>query len=151
VLLHEAAHLLPYRAPQPAPDVPESVELAALAEWCSDPDRFGYELPRIHPAWHPGHGREFIRVALHLWWRAALAGVFTDFTRLCGGAVYSLSPAFAYWRALGNEPVLMKDATFAEILATPEPEAFREWWRADLAVWLRNNPNAKDLICPTNE
>jgi hypothetical protein len=147
VQLHETAHavLLP-REEQPAAEADEVADLAALTEWCRDPDRACYEqLPAVYPGWFPSHGREFTRAALHCWWRAALAGVFTPLDGLCAGAVYSMSAAYAYWNALGAEPVRMKDATFAEILATPEPDEFRQWWRADLKCWLQRNPEAKEI------
>jgi hypothetical protein len=77
-----------------------------------------------------------------LWWRAALAGVVLDFTNLCAGSLYDLSPSFLYWRALGSEAVEMRHATFAEILAVDPPQLFDEIWYADLAHWMKQHPEA---------
>jgi hypothetical protein len=104
------------------------------------------EEERGKPLWFPNHGARFTRIAIHLWWRLALLGEFIDFTSLCAGAQYSMSPCFLYWRALGAEPIRMQHATFAEIANSEPPAEFTEFWLADLAYWMDRNPQAvKDV------
>lgn len=137
VLLHELSHLLPH-SPQTETDPTDAERETAVrdfSEWCVKGESFPDS-----PLWHPGHGQEFVRIALHLWWRAALNDVVVPFQDLCCGRRYSLSPAFCYWRAIGNEPLRMRDKSFAEILATEPPAEFTEWWQADLRCWMNHHP-----------
>ena len=136
VLFHELAHGLPYHAET---YTTPNQTVAEFQEWCQSPP------PRrdLQPGWSYGdHGREFTRLALHLWWRAAIHGEIAEFEPLCAGMVYDLSPCFMYWKALGNEPIRMKDLTFAEIVSSKPPQLFNDFWLADLAHWIKNHPNA---------
>ena len=75
VLLHELAHCLTYRPLTPSVDlVPgagDNEQIAALQSWCANPE----PAEAGKPQWVIGdHGKNFTRIALHLWWRAALIG-----------------------------------------------------------------------------
>jgi hypothetical protein len=145
--LHELGHLLPYSPPLDLSDIPEATQMAALRDWHQQQDRAVYEMPRIVPPWHPTHDRRFIRIVLHLWWRAAIhANVVADLGGLCAGLQYGLSPALWYWRLLGDEPLRLRDATFEEILAEPEPQPFVDLWRSDVSRWMKANPEAVSEI-----
>lgn len=140
VFIHELAHVLPARR---FDDVPLTAEQSE--EWQRSIDEhLANEKPAPGvPRWSPGHGRTFIRIALHLWWRLALAGEVVPFDGLCAGFELDLSPAFRYWQAIGNEPVRMQHATFAEILATQAPAAFMDEWHANLRYFMSKNPQPK--------
>jgi hypothetical protein len=139
VLLHEMAHVLPAAPvglPPDTADVRQEAELR-IAQFTADP------VPSVDglPTWiASAHGRGFTRISLHLWWRAAMRGEVTPLADLCGGAHLELPPCYLFWCAIGNEPVKMQHATFAEILATPEPEPFRDLWRATLEHWIERHP-----------
>jgi len=82
---------------------------------------------------HFGHGIEFIRVCLHLRYRAKLAGVHIAPNNLCAGWQYGLSHASRYARALGDEPARRVEAKFREILTTPIPGLFHDRWLNDIS------------------
>ena len=144
LLLHEATHLV--LSPKPIGVVELSeVNLALSLEehrvW-SVSDQHIAHMPR----WVTGdHGKEFTRIALHIWC-AALAGSFLWFDGLCAGRVYDMSPAITYWPGIGNEPIKMQHATFEEILATEMPREFVEIWKADLDFWMKNNRESVEII-----
>ena len=48
---------------------------------------------------------------------------------------YELSEPYSYWRGLGNEPLLMRNKPFSEILQTSPPRLFAEFWQADMRAW----------------
>jgi hypothetical protein len=79
------------------------------------------------------HGDRFIRAALHLQYRAKLAGVATAPSATCLNRELGLSHAGAYQRALGSEPSRFACARLHDLLATPAPEAFTNLWASDLA------------------
>jgi hypothetical protein len=108
-----------------------------MMKWAAEPEK----VDDCIPPWVAGrHHKNFFRIALHLWWRAALLGEFVKLDNLCGSLSYDLSAEFLYWSALASEPVRMKHWSFDQILATPPPELFDQFWRADLKRWMRNNP-----------
>lgn len=138
-LLHETAHLLPHQpSAEAAALTPPSIadDTITFAAWAASPSP-----PADTPRWSYGdHGRDFVRIALHLWWRAVCSGEMAEVNHLCAGSLYDLSAAHWYLRALGREPYAMREATFAEILATPAPKRFDDLWHDDLAHWMLNNP-----------
>lgn len=140
VFVHELGHCLPFESlPDPvAQDIePDQTTLDRSAARYR---RFVDAPPRPEP-W-AGHGHEFIRRALHLWWRADQAGCKIPLSILGCGRAYGLSHAREYLRALGNEPARMHDATFAEIEATPPPAEFVELFESDTTAWLdRHGPD----------
>ena len=142
-LAHEVAHLLPYAHSPALPEIPTAdaidEDVRKLKAWVSEAPPRSNDKPR----WtYGGHGRDFVRIALHLWWRFALRGHVLELDPLCGGMRYDLSPCYLYWRALGNEGVKMQDATFAEILAEKPPDLFNAIWYADLRAWMERNPQS---------
>jgi len=142
LFLHELAHALPYSPPLPVVAITDDALGAgrdALQAWCDDPEPDDASRPQ----WIVGnHHQNFHRIALHLWWRAALLGEVVPFDGLCGGRHYDLSPPYMYWRAIGNEPIKMQHATFAEILASDPPKLFRDLWYENLAYWMSHHPDA---------
>jgi hypothetical protein len=140
VLLHEGSHILPFAS---APDVEVSEisvqsALAGYDTWARDLEPQNVDLP----PWYPSHGKNFTRICLHLWWRAAMLGHVIPFDGLCAGIRYGLNEPYCYWRSLGNEAVVMKHKSFSEILQTDPPSLFTEFWRADVRAWMRNNAEA---------
>jgi hypothetical protein len=79
-----------------------------------------------------GHGKNFLRIVLHLQYRAQQAGIWLTPFRLCGYRIFDLSHANRYREALGDEPQRMTRASFQEILAIPEPSRFLRLWTDDL-------------------
>jgi hypothetical protein len=140
-LLHELSHVLPFTAPAPELELtPQALEAGKREwrNWCAS----NY-VAADKPRWFNGHHhKDFTRVCLHLWWRAALAGEVLPFEGLCGGWLYDLSPCYTYWQALGSEAIRMQSATFAEILATEPPKLFSDVWLSDLEFWMTSNPDA---------
>lgn len=86
------------------------------------------------PAYH-GHEAPFIRIAVHLCYRASLAGVHLAPTAICGGLRYGLSHASDYQEALGDEPVLYRGMLFRDLEATEPPQAFRTLWATDVVAY----------------
>jgi hypothetical protein len=139
LVLHELAHTLPFRIADyftPLSAQEETECRAAFTEFVAEPvDRSGR-----FPKWVSTHGKDFIRVALHLWWRAALLGHFVDLQELgVGGRGYDLSPVDWYFSALGSEPVRMQRQSFGEILATEPPTLFSNLWIGDVLEWMQGN------------
>lgn len=138
VLLHELAHCLPH-TPRPVMPSREFAE-AEFKAFAIAPDA---PAKAWSPPWDNDHGIQFIRAALHLWWRSALAGRFCYYQDVVNCHTYGLGPTIFYWLALGSEPVVMRDATFTEIFATDPPELFNELFIGDVRRWIKNNPQAK--------
>lgn len=86
------------------------------------------------PAYH-GHDASFIRIAVHLCYRASLAGVHIAPTAICAGCRYGLSHASDYQEALGDEPVLCSGMLFRDTAATEPPQAFRTLWATDFVAY----------------
>ncbi|TWU13352.1 hypothetical protein CA54_21870 [Symmachiella macrocystis] len=129
VVIHELVHVIDRPAPfRPRPSVAPTViakEAVRVAEIvASDPQ------DDIRPALWVGHGRRFIRIALHLQYRVEQTGMRLSPGMLCAGPTYGLSHAERYLTALGDEPADMIEMTFRDICLTDPPETFsRLWWR----------------------
>jgi hypothetical protein len=128
-VLHELAHIL---------DRPEPVDLQTLPT----DDRIEFETLVIAnavqheyrplPVAYYGHEDAFIRIVLHLHYRATVAGVKTIPNLLCAGRRYGLSHAHRYMESLGDEPAAMADMTFQDITQVPPPAEFSELWLSDV-------------------
>lgn len=137
VTLHEVAHLLPRQSIDDAP--PTAAELARerklFASWAATPEPDARELPR----WVQGHGRQFLRIAAHLWWRMRERFGLDVTRRHIVHDGYDVSPLTEYTAALDAElrrtPL---DASFGDILAAPEPKAFSQLWESDKTAWLES-------------
>jgi len=90
-----------------------------------------------------GHGRSFIRIALHLCHRAEQAGVRVSSAAICAGHRYGLSHATFYGEALGDEPARSVEMTFRDILATKPPHAFSQLWTVDFIAYHQRFPLQK--------
>ena len=82
-------------------------------------------------AYH-GHDRSFIRIAIHLAYRATLAGYPIKAAGIFKGSTYGLSMAAEYEDALGSEPEESMHLKLTELKTLPCPSAFNSLWRADL-------------------
>ena len=137
IVLHELAHIL---------DRPMQVDLQSLP---SD-DRIEFETMVIAnaarhefrplPTPYFGHEDQFIRIALHLHFRAARASVETIPNLLCSGRRYCLSHAHRYIEAIGDEPADLPEIAFTEISRSPPPEAFIALWLNDVSRYLESCP-----------
>lgn len=140
--LHELSHVAETDdAPEDNEPTPE--DLAKHAEWRQEwKQQAEQEAEKkidgtaVLPYWWPDHGLKFTRLALHCHWRSWQAGFQIGLPEVnVAGWLYDLSPAWRYKGALGNEPERMRDATFAEILATEEPAEFVQLFKRDFAVY----------------
>lgn len=82
------------------------------------------------PPYH-GHEAGFIRIALHLCHRAAVAGFDVRPGAICAGYRYGLSPAACYLESLGDEPARCAEMLFRDIAETTPPQAFSSLWCDD--------------------
>ena len=141
VLTHELAHVLPAT---PCADVPATDEsIAKAANYIA----FASDSAPDHPRWSPSHGREFVRILIHCWWRLAMhCEIVVPIQDTFHAHSYDLTCIQWYQVALGAEPIKMQHAGFAEIVATPEPEDFVGMWNADLNHWIETHPTEVQAI-----
>jgi hypothetical protein len=102
------------------------------------------------------HALPFIRVALHLHFRARIPGLGPY--NVVDTAGYQLSPVETYVQALGDEPQQLALETFATIKTIPPPLALAKLWERDTAIyhlregkipkWQRPHLNASIPISP---
>ena len=140
ITLHELAHELQNRPPRSrslSPDHPDAAFTAAhaLNFLRATPDEWPAESGPQAPRPMAGHGKRWIRAALHLHHRAACLGVKLPRHYIAQTSFYGLSPIGDYAAALGDEPARMVQASFKQIRRQPMPPAFIELWDADLAAW----------------
>lgn len=132
LVVHEVGHLLPLRKftdmEAPAPHI---VERAAELhhQLASEP------LPSGLPPWCGGHDYQFVRRVIHLSCRAWELGYEFLAAYLAAGEQYGMSPIAHYAYQLRDEPYQMLGASFAEIEASPLPDAFMQIWRKDREAW----------------
>lgn len=142
-LLHELAHVLP-----PSPDIPQDdfadvFDVPTIREW----QRKKWTEAQARPDPTPGaaddpHGSQFIRIVTHLWARSTLAGWNISSCNLYGGDCWYLSQPPHFVAALLKEICEMRNAPFAEIIATDPPADFLALWRGGLDLFynrLRRN------------
>jgi hypothetical protein len=82
-----------------------------------------------------GHEAGFIRIALHLCYRAERPGVSIHPCAICAGYRYGLSSAVLYQEALGDEPQRCADMLLRDILAAKPPHAFSSLWCDDFIAY----------------
>ncbi len=147
-VVHEAAHavqLLPRAVDEPemSGDA-QSAFLAfadnALTESIKTADAGNrYEVLLYYDSHNP---LTWLRLALHLHWRAGQAGVRVPLSRL--GVPHYLSSPIGYAFLLGDECERLRDATMSEILGAPEPERYAmqalEDFQAFRATFLPSSP-----------
>jgi len=151
--LHEAGHLLEREAlyDELAPNETATTEAQFIAEWAACENVVPTSGPTaMVPFWQ--HERAYIRVTLHLLYRARQIeatgdawlfgpyeeqmGLVSNVSMLCAGETYQLSDIERYMGALGDEPKRMADQPFPEIRNTKPPRAFCNLWRRDVWGWL---------------
>lgn len=126
--LHELAHILD-RAELFAPRAeasPEQLqfELLVLSDTNRRPPR--PDLPLYH-----GHGPAFLRIVVHLAYRASQAGFPVSAAGIFHGPRHGLSLAAEYEDAICNEPRRLTDLPMRQLLATEPPQPFLELWNQD--------------------
>ncbi len=131
VVLHELAHILDHPMPVDIHMVPDAGRIEFETMVIANALKHEYRPLSVA---YDGHEDAFIRIALHLHYRAAVAGVKTILNILCAGRRYGLSHAHRYMEALGDEPAEMMHLPFAEITRAPPPEAFGSPTRASRAA-----------------
>lgn len=141
-VLHELAHIL---------DRPALFEERAGV----DPNRLLFESlvvanasaspPRVDIPLYHGHEAGFIRIALHLCFRARQLGYDIYHGVICGGHRYGLSHASRYLEALGDEPARCSGTLFRDIKTVTPPEAFSQLWAADFNNYHQCFPLQKGL------
>jgi hypothetical protein len=133
--LHELTHILPFSPVVERPTTPAelSADTASVAAWAAEGNA-DMGLPR----WAPHHGRHYLRIVSHLWHRTLDLCCLDVPKRYILHWEYDLLPLSAYIDVLMPELRSTDPNTpFADILATPEPDAFRVLFNQDKAAWLR--------------
>lgn len=88
--------------------------------------------PRVDLPAYFGHEASFIRIAIHLAYRATLAGFDTKPAGIFHGHRHGLSSAACYEDALADEPQSMASLAIREIQTIPLPVPFSKLWQADI-------------------
>lgn len=131
-VLHELAHILdwPLVYPEPVNVDPQKLMFEALvvAKATGRPARV--EVPRYY-----GHEASFIRIALHLVYRAERFGMAISPAAVYASHRYGVSHISEYLDALDEEPANCADKTIRQIVAEDPPRAFSELWNSDLIAY----------------
>lgn len=134
--LHEVAHLLPFTTVADTVFTPTELatDRTAVAAWALEPDGNCACMPR----WYPHHGRQYLRIVCHLWYRALRVCCLDIPVRYVVHHEYDLSPLSEYLHALGPE-LLATDPSmpFAEVVALPMPDSFSNLFNDDKTAWMR--------------
>lgn len=133
-VLHELAHILdrPALYAEDPGDTLERMQFDRLVaiDVLNSPPRA--ELPAYY-----GHTASFIRISIHLAYRATLAGFDTKPGGIFQGHRHGLSPAAMYEEALGDEPESKSSLCMGELRDIPPPAAFSKLWQADIERYHR--------------
>ena len=139
-VLHELAHILDRPAlfeDRSGVDTDRLLfESLVVADCTKRPPR--EDIPLYH-----GHEVGFIRIALHLCYRAQQAGFDAYHAALCAGYRYGLSHASLYLEALGDEPARCAGMLFRDIKSLKPPPAFSSLWCDDFIAYPQRFPLQK--------
>jgi hypothetical protein len=132
VVVHELAHILErrclfYERTETADDIAEEAKQIQRAV---SSEAFDADVA----FWH--HGHRFIRIALHLAYRASRFGVPTAPGSLCAGRRYEQSHACQYSATLGREPKRLMRVSFRTLERIPPPDNFQSLWTTDTLAWI---------------
>lgn len=145
IVLHELAHIIdagPREDAEPDRDLVEFGRLILAADLTgAAPPTNG---PGADVPWR-GHEAPFIRIAMHLAYRAQATGVDVRPDDVFAAADYGLSATRHYHAALGDEPERLADVDYATIVDAAPPAAFAALWRADVERWHAANPPDTDV------
>jgi hypothetical protein len=129
IVLHELAHIL---------DRPALFD----EQDCDDPDRLQFDALVLTDAskrpsrsdlpMYFGHGPSFLRIVIHLAYRATHAGFDIKPAGIVAAHHLGLSPTAAYEDTLGDEPHRCLDLGFRALLATEPSTEFTQLWAADM-------------------
>ncbi|MGV2337786.1 MAG UNVERIFIED_CONTAM: hypothetical protein LVR18_28125 [Planctomycetaceae bacterium] len=136
-VMHELAHIFDRPSPVDLQSLPSEERIEFETMVISNAARHEHR-PLPNPYF--GHEDQFIRIALHLQFRAALIGVATIPNLLCAGRRYGLSHAHRYMEAIGDEPADMLQLAFTEITQTSPPESFTHLWLSDVSQYAESCP-----------
>jgi len=141
VFMHELSHILERNEPFELTQIvePPRVIRTKQTNFLEHVAAMAIE-PTNSPAFIAQHPLAFLRMALHVVHRAKRFIPYATIGGVFCGSDHGLSSGYAYQEALGNEPQMMEQASFAELRATPPPKPFAERWRQDVAAWLERIP-----------
>ena len=145
VVLHEIAHIInagPRDDAEPDAGLVQFGRLVLAADLTGKIDATNG--PNADKPWH-GHEAPFIRIALHLAYRADALGYDVTSIGVFDAAMYGLSATYEYVAALGNEPERLADRPVTTISRVPPPSAFSELWDADVRAWSAKSTNSDDV------
>ncbi|HAN97031.1 MAG TPA: hypothetical protein DCQ98_06165 [Planctomycetaceae bacterium] len=143
LVLHELAHML---------DRPALFD----QQGCDDPNRLKFDamvlaetsqraaLGGVPAYW--GHGPSFLRIAIHLAYRACRAGFAVRPAGVVATSRLGLSPMAGYEETLGDEPRRLRHSSLRQLAVTPPPHAFTRQWRTDLRRF--QDQTASNPECP---
>ena len=143
-MLHELAHIL---------DRPTLYE----DRHGEDPDKLRFETivaaygadqpPPPHLPAYWGHGEAFIRIVLHLSYRAKRIGVEVPPSAMFVAHRYGLSHTSDYQDDLDDEPERCIDLSFRDILTQAPPPGFSQRWARDVAAYnVRSSHFSKEQV-----
>ncbi len=132
VVLHELAHII---AAGPRDDAAPEPGLIEFGRLVLAADLTGTVPPTSGPdaavPWF-GHEWPFIRLTMHLAYRAEALGYGLAATDIFDAAAHGLSFSRLYMAALGDEPQRLADRPITTIGRVPPPQAFADLWQADV-------------------
>lgn len=135
VVLHELAHIVnagPRDDAEPDAGLVQFGRLVLAADLTGKIDATNG--PNAVVPWH-GHEAPFIRIAMHLVYRADALGYDVTTVGVFDAEMYGLSPTYHYVAALGDEPKRLAVRPITTIGRVPPPPAFTELWDADVRAW----------------
>lgn len=130
--LHEICHWLDVPKPQePAPET-AAEQYIEFVNRCKSPPRYHASIPADF--W--GHGRSFIRLCCHVWWRICHGGGYVmrpDFLAFASTyeGLEALSRPIAYIAALDSELAANRDLPLRTLANIAPPAAFVDLWKRD--------------------
>lgn len=144
-VLHELAHIInagPRDDAEPDPGFVQFSRLVLAADLTGKIDATNG--PGALVPWH-SHEAAFIRIALHLAYRANALGYAVMTIGLFDAAMYGLSPTYGYVAALGDEPERLADRPITTVSHVPPPPAFAELWDANVRAWSAKATNSDNV------
>jgi len=91
-----------------------------------------------------GHGANFIRIVIHLAYRASLAGFEISPAGIAATHRLGLSPIASYADALGDEPHRYLDLELRALVSHEPPDEFVQRWTADMNRYQSRFPDTKE-------
>jgi len=144
---HELAHCLS-RPPDLTEATPEAVATQAdyLAAWSATTREATPTAPWL------GHCGQWLRLLLHVAWRAERSGYSVPLSLAVGWRTLGLTSPWRYRTELAGEPEALASLSFADIRAIQPPQGFADCWRNDVDRWFSTveNPSIESVVCFAN-